>query len=117
MLDPQLVDQCIHFPALCVDGSQPTDKDPAVETHIELPGDYHVYLSKRLVVASARLYGMLDHEESSALASLAEQYAAKVAELETELAEAQPVLNAMAKAAAKWGDTEADDEPIRKQAA
>lgn len=117
MLDPQLVDQCVQFPNFCVDGSQPTPAEPSVETHIEVVGDYHVYLSKRLVVASARLYGMVEEAEAKALASLAEQYAVKNLALETELAEARPVLDAMANVARKWGDTELVDEPIRKKAA
>lgn len=98
MLDPQLVDQCIHFPAFCVDGSQPSAREPAVETHIELVGDYHVYLSKRLVVASARLYGMLDADEALKLEQRATDAESKLALVEGELAELQPIADSIARA-------------------
>lgn len=117
MLDPQLVDQCIHFPCFAVDGSQPTPQEPAVETHIELVGDYHVYLSKRLVVASARLYGMVDDTELAEAQLQLVKRDAQIALLEGEIAELEPVRRALTLASNRYGDLEAKDEPVRKKAA
>jgi len=79
------------------------------------------YISRRTIRDSARLIPDVIAELASEIGWVApDDHAAKVAELEaavterdTRLAELEPMERAIARASARWGDTEADDEPVR----
>lgn len=102
-LDPILVQSPTQFPGQCIDGSQGTPNEPVVDTHIEIQGVGRIYLSRRTVRDAARLFGMVERAELVAVQEQNLRLDARVVELETELAEAQPILSAMARASARYG--------------
>lgn len=103
MFDLILVESPVFFPNRCIDGSQGAPGQPVVDTSIEVDGVGRIYLSKRQVREAAQLYGMVEPDRYAALEERAADAAARIVELETELAEAQPILSAMAKAASRYG--------------
>lgn len=105
MLDPILTDRLPFYPNTCLDGSQGKPGEPVVDTHHEVEGygQTHVYLSKRQVVTYARLYGMVPSAEHVKLAEERDTLVIRVRELETELAEARPILAAIGRAHSRFG--------------
>lgn len=106
MMEWILVGSPTFFPNACIDGSQGGPHEGVIDTHIEFDGR-RVYLPVRPVKAAARdLLGMVERAHVVGLEERLSAAEARVVELETELADAQPVLSAMAKAAARWGTDE-----------
>lgn len=110
-----LVDAPVLFPGRCLCCGR--SKGRMVDTQIDIEGDMaRVYLCVDVCVPTfARLLGLDDTTEADEKLTEA---LARVTDLETELAELGPVRSAIIDAAARFGDTQFDDEPIhRKQAA
>lgn len=101
-------------PYVCVDGSQ---EGPVVDTLLAAVGG-RVYLSPRMVRDAARLYGFVERAEHdtvvSALTLRLDVAAQTIVDLEGEVAELQPVRDALIGAAARFGELEPEDEPVRK---
>jgi len=104
MFEWQLVPSPVFFPNMCVDGSQGGPNEGVIDTSIEFDGR-RVYLPVRPIKQAARdLLGMVDGATLNAAAAELATAQARIVELETELADAQPILAAMGRAAARYGD-------------
>lgn len=101
---PELVDAPRMFPGVCVDGSQGKPGEAVIDTGWEFGDGMHVYLSRTQVLMYGRLVGMVERTEALALEDRAAVAELKVRELETDLADAQPILAAIQKASARYGD-------------
>ena len=107
-MEMQLVETPAIRPHLCVDGSQ---AGPVVDTMITHPAYGRMYWPKRLVVEAARLYGMVPREEHDAAVEAATGLAVRVAELEGEVAELQPVRDAISRASSRYEDEPPPPKP------
>lgn len=99
MLDPILVDSPVQFPGRCVCGNQ---TGPLVDTHIEIEGVGRIYLCERCIRTGGDLLGMVTHDQAVRLDDRAAVAEARVVELETELAEAAPILASIARAQQRY---------------
>lgn len=113
-----LVDAPSMRPHVCVDGSQ---TGPLVDTQLTHPTYGRMYWPRRLVLEAARLYGFVAPDEHMEATETVKTLRARVLELEGELAELQPVRDALRGAAARFSDEEAavvkSSRPPRKRAA
>lgn len=94
MIAPGLVDRAALAPAAALGGRQ---DGPLVDTRYTIPGYGRLYLSWQTVRDCARLYGMVEEDtfaESEADRAVMRE---RVVELETELAEAAPLLASISK--------------------
>lgn len=116
-IENDLVYELPHYPCLCVDGSQPSVTKPAIDSFLDILGEYHLYFSWDMALAHGHKIGMIDRDEAAAKDAMIADLTKRLTAAETELAGVMPRLSAMVSAAQKYGDTEADDEPVRKKAA
>lgn len=111
----RLVDAPSIFPFSCPDG---TSEGPLVDTMLAKKGPMgHLYLSRRMVREAAGLFGLVEPEEHRDVVEKLADANQAIVDLEAELAELQPVRDALALASARYGDVEADDEPVRQKKA
>lgn len=89
----------VQYPGHCICTSQ--DR-PLVDTGIELVGNQRVYLCERCVRTAAQLFGMVELTVAAKTEERALIAEGRVRDLETELADARPVLEAMAGAYRKY---------------
>jgi hypothetical protein len=103
MFEWQLVPSPMFYPGFCIDGSQGGPNEGVIDTSIEFDGR-RVYLPVRPVKQAARdLLGMVEAAKLVELEAKLATRDARIRELETELADAQPILAAMGRAAARYG--------------
>lgn len=100
MIAPGLVDRCSLAPAQALDGRQ---DGPLVDTRYNVPGYGRLYLSWQTIRDCARLYGMAEQDQFEQAEADRAMLQERVTELETELAEAQPILAAISAAHARYG--------------
>lgn len=93
----ELVQRLPFYPGFCIDGSQPQNGEGAVDTHIEILDQYHVYLSRRMGLVVGRLFGMVDSTEHRLTAELLVKADRRIAILEGELAELRPIADSIAR--------------------
>lgn len=98
-----LVDRCAFYPGHTIDGSQPAAGEGVVDTHIELPGDLHVYVGRRLGRVIGGLFGMVDGAELRAADAENKKHEAAITALEGELAELRPIADSIARFADRRG--------------
>lgn len=98
-VDAMIVDRPAQFPGQCLDG----DQGVCIDTHIELPAYGHIYVSKRQARDHGRLLGMVAREDHAEVHAKVAALEIRVRELETELAEAEPILRSLARAEARYG--------------
>lgn len=91
-MEMRLVEGPTMRPHTCVDGSQ---SGPVVDTMLTHFAYGRMYWSRRLVVEAGRLYGLVDAETHAAVLGAVSELELKVAALEGELAELQPVRDAI----------------------
>lgn len=97
---PLLMDAPVLFPGRCATCGR--SQGQMVDTHIEHEAASTLYLCADVCVpAFAALIGLGDTSAADERAQTAE---ARIVELETELAEAQPILDAMARAASRFAE-------------
>lgn len=96
-------------PHVCVDGSQ---NGVIVDTGITHPVYGRMYWPAHLVRDAGRLIGLVEASERDSARAEAKTLAAKVAELEGELAELLPVRDAIDRAAGRFGEERF--EPIER---
>lgn len=110
-----MMDAPVLFPGRCMTCGR--SKGKMVDTQIDDPAIGNVYVCVDVCVPSfAALAGFVPAE---ALAEAQEKLAAAneaVVELEGQIAELVPVRDAVALAARRFGDVEADDEPVMPKA-
>lgn len=100
----RLISRCETYPFHTLWGDTPSQDQQAVDTEADVvigQATARVYLSRRETWEAARLYGFLTPELHDELAVERDQLAARVAELEGQLAQAEPVLNAVREAMAR----------------
>lgn len=104
MFEWQLVVSPTFFPNMCIDGSQGNPGEGVIDTSIEFD-QRRVYLPVRPVKQAARdLLGMIDGQLYRDACEALDERDRRIVALETELAEAEPVLQAMARASQRYGD-------------
>lgn len=105
-----LVDHPVFFPTTCICGEA---HGRMVDTTVERY-DERFYLCERCTVAAGRLVGMLPQTDFDAQTVALDDARQTIVDLELEVAELQPVRDALIEAAHRFGDTEQDDEPVRR---
>lgn len=103
MIAPGLVDRCTLAPAQALDGRQ---DGPLVDTRYNVPGYGRLYLSWQTIRDCARLYGMLESDVALAVEQELADTRIKLAQAETALADAAPILASIAKLSDKFRDTD-----------
>lgn len=99
-MESQLVETPRFFPGTCIDGRQ---DGPVIDTFYEPPGYGRVYLSQTMVRHAALLLGMVDKTDITERDEKLRKQDRRIAELEGELAELEPVKRALTSAAARYG--------------
>lgn len=93
-----LVDYPHTFPGHTLLGST---RGPVVATGIDING--YVFLDRVEVAECARLFGFVDPAKFGEIEAELSESRSRVQELETELAEAEPILRSLAKASSRYG--------------
>lgn len=103
MNDPGLVERCFLYPGLCIDGSQPTRGEGVFDTQVDLPGEHHLYLSRRMSIVAGRAFGMVEQADVADAQQTVVKQAARIAVLEGQLAELRPIADAIGRFADREG--------------
>lgn len=106
-----LVEAPVFFPSTCLCGeAYGRMVDTAVEKYEE-----RLYLCERCVRDAGRLMSMVPSVDHDVVAGELDDARGVIVDLELQIAELVPVRDALIGAQARYGDVEADDEPVRKR--
>lgn len=110
-----LVDAPVLFPGRCKMCGRSDGR--MVDTQIDDADDGRVYVCEGCAAVYAGLIGHVAAAEHDRVVDQVDRAMERIVEMEGEIAELRPVAAAVASAAARFGDSEAHDEPIRRRAA